>query len=652
MFPRPDDRAQSLQVGAVLLFGVLVILLATYQAVVVPNQNRQVEASHVDTISGQMQDLRNAIVSIPGVGAGRSVTLALGTRYPGRIVAVNPQPPTGELRTWGTTVADVNLTVANAVATNRDVDDAWDGTDLTFASGALAFEPGYNEYPNPPTIVYENTVLYHRFPSGNLTRAGQRIVDGRQLTLVTLNGSIDTSASDAVAVDLQAVSASNRRIAVTNEAGESIVLAFASRLDDEHWRSELDEDGQLAPSGHVVSVTDAPIPGSDFREIRVELERGVTYEMRMAKVGVGTGVADEGPAYLVGVGGDRTIQEGSRVDLAVEVRDRLNNPVSGVSVNASVEGGPQHGSLASTTVETDEDGRAVFEYRADEIDGVSQRAVAVNFSYVAQPGADFDETTTENVTVDPTVQNTDGSGLGGAGGGSPTSLGWLDPTTDNADGLSDCSADECTFDVAVHGDADLTLRVETSPTVPGLDVEFGVNNTTVGAVTPSSTETGSGGEATTTFSASANGTVDVVAGSNVGSDVLTLHVTGVGSGGGDNAPDASIDNVTDQSTDCNRNPGGNCQGGSTATTQFVVDYSGTDVDDDLTELQVELIDPDGTVVDSVSNSYGGVSSAAESATLSHEHTEYWSDDYTIRVTATDANGNEDVTTTIETADGT
>jgi len=61
-----DDRGQAIQIGAVLLFGILIISFSSYQAFVVPNQNEQVEFNHNQRVQGQLQDVRNAIVSMPG----------------------------------------------------------------------------------------------------------------------------------------------------------------------------------------------------------------------------------------------------------------------------------------------------------------------------------------------------------------------------------------------------------------------------------------------------------------------------------------------------------------------------------------------------------------------------------------------------------
>ena len=526
---RDDRRAQSIQIGAVLLFGVLIILLATYQAFVVPNQNREVEGNHVATITQQMQEVRNAIVSLPGAGGGQSITLTLGVEYPSRVIALNPPSPTGTVRTLGTTEGSVNTTVANAVATDGEVDDYWTGTNRSVNSGGIAYRPGYHEYQNPPTIVYENSLLYHEFRSGILTRAGQRFVDGRELTLLTLNGSIDRAASDSVALDLQDVSASSRRISITNETGENVTVDIASRLTASRWESRFVASGEMAnqTGGYVVDVTDTALPNSEFQVVHVELAGDEVYTLQMAKVGVGTGVESEGVQYLTDIQGDgASITEGSPTQLVLEARDAFNNPVSGVRVYGSVGSGG--GSLDEQSVVTDEDGRASFEYDAeDDVSGTQQ--AQVEFSYNGTPGAGFDAGAAENVSMSVSVQDTDAGG-GGGGGGGAYSVSWSNPASESAnsgDGFDGCDSESCTWDVGDSADNELQLNATLSPVFQGVDLEFAVNDTTVGTLSPTSSVTGTDGAAATTLTADANGTVAVLASGNEGSDVIDINVVGL-----------------------------------------------------------------------------------------------------------------------------
>ena len=229
MEARGDDRAQAVQIGAVLLFGILIISFATYQAFVVPNQNRQVEFDHSQAVQGDLQELRNAIVSMAGDGTGKSVSITMGTRYPSRLVAINPGPVVSSLRTDGTTDGHVNVSVDNATTTG-ETGDFWSGRAHNYTTGSLVYRPQYNVYDGAPVTVYENTALVNEFRDGNVTIAGQRLLSGNRITLVTLNGSLSRSRSGTTSVDVSPVSASTRTVAVTNEsAGENVTIRVPTR---------------------------------------------------------------------------------------------------------------------------------------------------------------------------------------------------------------------------------------------------------------------------------------------------------------------------------------------------------------------------------------------------------------------------------------
>ncbi len=458
MVARGDERGQSIQIGAILLFAVLVLSFATYQAVIVPQQNAAVEAEHTEVVDRQTQDLRNAIVSVPGSSSDRAVTLSLGTTYSPRAVAVNPPPPGGTVRTVGTGTESVNLTLANAVATDGETSDFWNGTDQSRNTGAVLYDPNYNEFRNPGTTVYENTLLYTEFSDGEVSRTGQRLVDGDRLTLVFLNGSLARAGSDSVSLDVQAVSASDRSVAVTNETGANVTVRVASRLSADAWRDLLTNDDQfLDQGGHVVSVTERPLPDPDFDLVAIELEQGVTYTVGMAKVGLGTGVTEEPEVYLTDVQGEGvSVQERSTTSLVVEVRDAYNNPVTGVTVDSSTGSG----SLSPQSVTSDTDGQAVFEYEADEVDGVTSRTVSVNASVAVDPGGSFDPSTPENVTVNVTVQNTDGSGVGGSGSTASAEQTEVDSSSKN-DADNDGTSETVEFSLENKGSSDVTIETIT-----------------------------------------------------------------------------------------------------------------------------------------------------------------------------------------------
>ncbi|MGB9931361.1 Ig-like domain-containing protein [Haloarcula amylolytica] len=409
-----DERAQSVQVGAVLLFGVLIIAFSSYQAFAVPEQNREVEFNHNQQVQTQLQDLRNAIVSVPGQPSQQAVSVQLGTRYPSRLVATNPGPPSGLLYTDGTTNESQNLTVRNAEAINPETADYWNGTaSRHYNTGAIAYKPEYNVYGGAPETVYEHSLVYNQFREGNITLSKQAMVDGRDITLVALNGSLSRSASDSVTVDVRPKSQSSRTVRVRNATETSNVsVSFLSRLPASKWNETLDEEldpnpGNMSNDRYVADVTGVEGPGS-LNRVTIVFERGATYRLKMAKAGVGTRVTEEREAYLTTVDGDAiTVARGTSEEIVLEVRDAYNNPESGVTVNGSASAG----SLTTGTESSDSDGRVTFEYQADSNTPVATNQV--NFS-LQQLDSSFRGETPENVSV--SVKVTAGSGSGGNSG--------------------------------------------------------------------------------------------------------------------------------------------------------------------------------------------------------------------------------------------
>ncbi|WP_459194755.1 hypothetical protein [Halosimplex sp. J119] len=491
-----DDRGQSIQIGAVLIFAAVVLLLALYQASVVPQQNERVEFDHSQQLRGDMLDLRNAVVSTVGDSSRRSVAVTLGTTYPSRVLAVNPPPPAGQLRTVGTADAAVSVGVTNATALDSETDDFWNGTRRDYDTGGIAYRPNYNEYGQPPSTRYENSVLYDEFSFEGTTvaRSSQALIDGDVVSLVALNGSLSESSSGTKSVDVRPVSASSTTVAVRNANPDSnVTVRVPTRLPESRWEALLEEEF-VGAGGNVTDVRTNPIPGgSEYRMLVVDLVPG-TYDLRMAKAGVGTRVTGTEAAYVTEIRGNGThVPEGGTAQFVVEVRDRYNNPVSGVTVRAATDG---VGEVTRRT-ETGDDGRARLTYRApSNVDGASV-AGRVNASFAVTPGSGADSFAggePENVSMNVTVRNADRSGLGGGGGGGGAgyTLRWTEPTT--VPGTTS-SGESC---ASTPAPCNVTMQSATDPPQIGAPVGFGSNDTALVRAYERVTATDSDGTARTT----------------------------------------------------------------------------------------------------------------------------------------------------------
>lgn len=495
---RDDERAQSIQIGAVLLFAVLIVAFTSYQAFVVPQQNEQVEFDHNQRVQQDLHELRNAIAAARNGGTSRATTVSLGPRYPARALAANPEPPAGSLRTVGTSDAAVNVTIRNATA-DGEAGDVWDGSPRAFDTGILAYAPGYNRYRTAPVTTYEQTLLYDDFGHDAVVLANQSMVDGREIDLVALNGSLSRTRTGATTVDVRPISADEEAVLVDAAASDApVTITFQSRLSPDRWRSILGGETHVAAVSRSAGNGTATLHG-----VRVELATGVAYRLRLAKVGVGRGATAEPPAYLdVGDGAAASVVRGTDREISFVVRDRYDNPVSNVSVNVSVDG-TGAGSLSDSRVFTDAEGRATVTYRTGASTATGTHRVRATTGPASRLGGTFDADGPTDAGVAVTVSS-----------GGPYDLVWQNPaTTAGNDGsaLSNCSPTACTWDVSQDSDDRLALQATTDPSVDGLGVDFAVADADVADAASESATTGASGSATVDLVAGSDGTTMVYA---------------------------------------------------------------------------------------------------------------------------------------------
>ncbi|PSQ44103.1 hypothetical protein BRD17_04895 [Halobacteriales archaeon SW_7_68_16] len=363
-----DRRAVSVTIGAVLIFAVAFLGLALFQATAVPAENAGIELEHGLAVQDSFADFRTAVIAPDGA---RRIRVPLGANYP--VYAFNGAfEPGGRLRTLNTTDPAVNTTIQNASATGA-VGDFWNGSPRTYGTGALVFRPLYGAYESPPTVVYEDTVVYNELPDDTtrgLTEQG--LVDGRTIRLATVGGSVSefSSGRRMATLRVRRVGVDRRSIGVTGDGGRVTILT-GTRLSTAEWRSWL----------------------------AVELARDRTYRLAVPRVRVSVDsdaaeTVDTDPAYLVptGDGRDRVV-DGGRTTLTVEIRDRFNGLVGDQRVNLTVVNetdGPDGrlvvGGRNATTirnVSAGGDGRLAVDYRGPEAGG--DREVRIRASYRLTP---------------------------------------------------------------------------------------------------------------------------------------------------------------------------------------------------------------------------------------------------------------------------
>lgn len=400
----PGDPAVSNVLGFVLVFSFLIIGFTIYQGLVVPQQNRQVEFDHNQVVQRQMQDLRNAVQNAAG-GSDRSASVTLSADYPRRTLSENLAASSGSLHT-----ADLGggITVTNARPIDEETRDYFNETSPTIGpltTKSIRYRPSYTRYTEAPRTVFENSVAYNRFDSApNITLTDQAVIDGRRITLVAVTGNLSRGGEDTVSVDVEALSTAGEPIAVKNTSGSKIRITIPTQLTAENWTTLL-ADEMDTPGSDDKYVEDVKQVGPN--RVSIILEADVTYDLRLAKVGVGSGTVSERPHYVTDVAGDGTsVPEGGTKKLVVEVRDRFNNPVSNVTLESEItESAGSVDIISPSTAVTNSKGRASFVYTAPgDVDDPQDATVTVFFD-AKRPGR-------QNVTLDIEVLDADGSGGG------------------------------------------------------------------------------------------------------------------------------------------------------------------------------------------------------------------------------------------------
>lgn len=241
---RGDERGQPVVIGALLVFVILILAFSGYQAFVVPNQNADVEFQHSQDVQDDMVDLRVGIVDAAISGSDTSTSVQLGTQYPSRLLALNPPPPAGTLRT----TEPGDIVVDGQAGNNLDVCPAPETT------RAFVYSPEYNEFQNGADLVYENTVAYSQHDDDEtreIIKTTPRLVDldAGVIELVALEGEFSESGTQRVAVDLIHGGTNSQNV-------QNPEITLPTRIENEEtWKDILEGDPNIVEFNEGVSIT-------------------------------------------------------------------------------------------------------------------------------------------------------------------------------------------------------------------------------------------------------------------------------------------------------------------------------------------------------------------------------------------------------------
>lgn len=534
-----DDRSQSVQVGAILLFGFVIIGMSTYQATVVPSQNEEIEFGHEQTVRSDMIQVRNSVVSTGTTGETAPTEVKLGTRFPSRTLFINPPPAVGELKTGPPRNVTVNFTRATFNSPYPgETDDFWvnesgdlPARDGNYSTRAIQYRSNYRVYDGgAANVTVELGHAYAGYENGrtvNLT-SSPVFVSGERVTVFLVKGEYRKAGVDTVSVDPDAISTVQRR-----ERVENFSVVVPTRLEPGAVRSLLDQQyGSSTSVGTLGGSADVKVgPATESDRVNVTFTNR-TYAFAVAAVELDEDGDDDADvsteaSSLDPVSVEKSVQKGSTARVELEVRDQFGNQNTSAVVQANSTTGSWVGGSGTTLNETvDGDGRVAFEFdtRLGNVSAGTEYALNFTLNRSLSPGvvgdASFDNTTGENVTVRVSVTSAPGPapgpGPGPAPGPGAWPLWWTNPSTDaeiataQSSSLSFGSCSNTTCFVDAGGTADpLLLKVTTAGETDGASVNYAVNDTSVATLNESSDQTAPDGNDTVALLPAANGTVRV-----------------------------------------------------------------------------------------------------------------------------------------------
>jgi hypothetical protein len=304
-----------LQVGAVLLFGFIMLTLAIYQAQGVPEENKQVEFEHSQAVADEMVAFYNAVFDTVVDGEPQSATITLGTSYNNRLFFIYPPPASGTLQTTeGNQLRLHNVTAVTD--TNQSFDNYWNNETRRYRTQAITYQPNYRELRGAADYRIEYGMLAAQYPEVTrlrLAESHQPIIDGTEIEIVTVDGELQSVDTDAESVIPERVTESTT-ITVENDSNTGpITLELPTGLAEENWNTS-NPDSVLYGEDNVENVS---VDGG-IAEIRFNGTK--EYELTLHKVDIGTSASKPEPTYLRNVSLDAD-------DLTFQVRDEFNDQV-------------------------------------------------------------------------------------------------------------------------------------------------------------------------------------------------------------------------------------------------------------------------------------------------------------------------------------
>lgn len=236
-----ESRGQSEVLGAILLFGILILGIALIQLYVVPQHVADTEQGHVEQIENDFTGLYASLTDAAGSNGDRTATITLGTRYQSFPTFILPPPAGGTLKS-----EEVGTLSADGGDEFQDANLLEDTCGLsTVETKSLHYEAKYNEFRNAGEYTYETGLKYKRVNRRTL-QPDQRLIEqneaetGTTINLVPItHGSVYESGTSARSLTFEpGVTGDTGTFELDN--GDSVNISVPMQYADA-WQDSFDE---------------------------------------------------------------------------------------------------------------------------------------------------------------------------------------------------------------------------------------------------------------------------------------------------------------------------------------------------------------------------------------------------------------------------
>ena len=364
-----DERGVSEVLGAILVFGVVVVLLGIIQTQAIPAANEQVEFNHNQEVQSDLAQLQESVSEVVRDGNRQSVSVSLGATYPTRLFFFNPPNPSGTVRSTDAQTAEIvaqggNLESPEGQVNARIQNPSAPGNpnELSFELRSLVYEPNYNEYRDPPSVVSEYGVMYLNSSDSSVVIENRPVVDGTTISLVSTAGEFDRSSTATRSFGVDAAPAPTTTVPIRHDSPSSsnfIELTLPTRLGQEQWNSIASGQDNVVGNPNVDAAANEVT-----LELRSQDSSGnqIEYELEVPRYEVDNSAPDPNPTYVAtDAGSSKRVPPGEDIEVTAEVRDEYNNPIPGELVTFDAPGftNPKQ-------VRADENGRATVQIGPSE----------------------------------------------------------------------------------------------------------------------------------------------------------------------------------------------------------------------------------------------------------------------------------------------